>query len=301
MILVVLLTAFVELFVATAVSHRAVAQTLPPVGGNRYGSDRPAVGTLLPDGAAVEVTERKTSGGRSGKATTGKSDCHWAGADGNRFSPYSADSGGVAVEFFLVCRDPSGFYSAQPRVAVLPLTSAAAVSPLVLAGRARALLGLPLPEVVFSPPLEDGDDFLLTGLETWIWVENWGPASRSATVGGVTATVTATPVRQEWDFDPGSNDSELEGGCGEAGTAWDPSRPAEAQHSGCTFTFRHSSAGRPFPYRDAYEAELTVVYEMAWTSNVGAGGPLGEVRRAVVRPVPVGEQQALNESGGTQQ
>jgi hypothetical protein len=44
-----------------------------------------------------------------------------------------------------------------------------------------------------------------------------------------------------------------------------------------------------------------VIYEVFWTSSLGVGGSLGTVARTTVMPVRVGEQQALNESGGTEQ
>lgn len=283
------------------VSGEAAAAQTPPVGGDAGGTDRQASGGLLSEGGEVVVAERRDGGENAGSGGGGSSDCHWAGIDGSRFDPYTYDSGGAQVEFALVCRNEAGSYVFSSRYAVLPLAAAEPVDPQALAELARAQLRLPLPDVAFSPPLDDGDDFLLVGLETWLWVENWRPASRSASAGGVTATVTATPIRQEWDFAPGVADPELEGGCDSGGAAWDPGRPPEAQSSECTFTFTHSSAGRPEPHGDAYEGHLTVIHELSWTSNVGAGGTLGTVRRTTVVPVRVGEQQALNESGGTQQ
>ena len=196
-----------------------------------------------------------------------------------------------------ICSDGGGYSVADIVTFTLPV-SAPPADPRDLALMARERLPFPLPDVAFSPPLEDPDDFLLVQLPAWIWVRNWTEVTRTATAGGVTATVMARPVRQVWDFRPRVADRETEGGCDGPGTPYDPSRRPEEQSTECSFTFRHSSAGEPGA---AYEAHLTVIYEVSWTSNIGAGGSLGTVPRTSVVPVRVGEQQALNESGGTQQ
>lgn len=172
------------------------------------------------------------------------------------------------------------------------------IAPARLAQMASSSIGLPLPEVEFSPPLNDPNQFLLVNLETWLRVTNWATFSSTAVAGPVVSTVTATPIRQEWNFDPRTFDRALYGGCPAQGNQYDTSKRPEEQSSPCTFTFHHSSAGQP---GGAYEAHLTVVYAVTWTSNIGAGGSLGEVRRTTVRPVRVGEAQAVNESGGTRQ
>lgn len=203
---------------------------------------------------------------------------------------------GLAVLFVRICEDSvTGDVISWQEGIALELPAVDPIDPQQLALMARSRLPFPLPEVAFSPPLVDQGDFLLVNLETWLWVENWQPFSASATAGGVVVTATATPVRQAWDFAPGRPAPELEGGCDGPGTRYDTARPAEGQSTDCGFTFVHSSAGQP---GDAYEGRLSVVWEVTWTSNIGAGGDLGEVTRTTVQDVRVGEQQALNESGG---
>jgi hypothetical protein len=208
---------------------------------------------------------------------------------------------GQQVSVLKVCDDGSAYGVSEIVTFTLPLAGPPSVDPRELALMARGRLPFPLPVVSFSPPLDSPDDFLLVQFPTWIRIENWSTESRSASAGAVTATVTARPIRQVWDFDPRTSNSEFEGGCAAQGASYDPSRPPEVQSTPCSFTFRHSSAGQPHPFPDAYEAHLSVVYEITWTSNIGAGGSLGTVIRTTVMPVRVGEQQALNESGGTDQ
>jgi hypothetical protein len=208
---------------------------------------------------------------------------------------------GLGIDLVRDCWDTETNESLVFEVITYQPGNSASLMPASLAELAEGRLPLPLPDIAFSPPLDDPDDFVLVNLPVWLRVQNWAPLTRTASAGPVTATVTAVPVRQEWDFDPWSTTPELKGGCAAQGAQYDPSVPYEAQSSPCTFTFRHSSAGRRGSYPDAYEAQLTVVYEVSWTSNLGVGGSLGELRRTTVRPVRVGEQQALNESGGTSQ
>lgn len=200
----------------------------------------------------------------------------------------------LAAGHVWITRRCDGGWAAGTRTFTMavPVAGPPQEDPRDLAIVASAQLPFPLPEVEFSPPLDDPDDFLLVNLETWLWVTNWAESTRSATAGPVTASVTATPVRLEWDFTPDRSDPDTEGSCASAGTAFDPDRPLEVQSSECAVTFRHSSAAEP---DHAYDGRVSVVYRVVWSSNIGDGGDLGEVRRTVSIPVRVGEQQALNE------
>ena len=280
-------------------------------GGELTGDDQYADGEILDDGSGAEVVAEdgadlgdRTAPRRGGGNVT----CRWhelhgeeeaAGPplDWSLLTNPPAEWDGRDVSVMRICTDGGGYSVADIVTFTLPV-SAPPADPRDLALMARERLPFPLPDVAFSPPLEDPDDFLLVQLPAWIWVRNWAEVTRTATAGVVTATVTARPVRQVWDFRPRVADRETEGGCGGPGTPYSPSNRPEAQSTECRFTFRHSSAGEPGA---AYEAHLTVIYEVSWTSNVGAGGSLGTVPRTSVVPVRVGEQQALNESGGTQQ
>jgi len=302
--------AALALVVSTVVTGLGVAAPAsaedPPHGGGGElgGNDQYAEGSLLDDGSGAEV---EVMDGRDlGDATTsrrggGNVVCRfYDDATGEPVNPWDLppELNGLSVMILRDCEDAdTGEYVSIDLIFIVP-PLAAQTDPRELALMARQRLPFPLPDVAFSPPLENPDDFLLVQLPTWIWVANWAEVSRTASAGGVTATVTARPVRQVWDFRPRVADRDTEGGCDGPGTPYDSSKRPEEQSTECSFTFRHSSAGEPGA---AYEAHLTVIYEVSWTSNVGAGGSLGTVARTSVVPVRVGEQQALNESGGTQQ
>lgn len=284
----------------------ARAQEPPHGGGGELGgNDQYADGDLLDDGSGAEVvamdgrdlgdsTERRRGGGNVV--------CRfYDDATGDPVNPWDLppELNGLTVMILRDCEDAdTGEYVSIDLIFIVP-PLAQQTDPRELALMARQQLPFPLPDIAFSPPLEDPDDFLLVQLDSWIWATDWAEVSRTASAGGVVATVTARPVRLLWDFTPRRSDPETEGGCPGPGTPYDQSKPPEAQSTACSITFRHSSAGQPGA---AYEGHLTVVYEVSWTSNIGgAGGSLGTVPRTTVLPVRVGEQQALNESGGTNQ
>lgn len=280
-------------------------------GGEFTRDDQYAEGELLDDGSGAEVVAG--DGADLGDPTVPRSGggnvtCRWhelhgetdsAGPplDWSLLTDPPPDWVGRDVSVMRICSDGVNYEAADIVTFTLPVSGPPA-NPRDLALMARNRLPFPLPDVAFSPPLDEPDDFLLVQLESWIWARNWAEVSRTAEAGGVVATVTARPVRMTWDFTPRRSDPDTEGGCAGPGTPYDPSRRPEDQSTACSITFRHSSAGEP---GDAYEGHLTVIYEVSWTSNLGAGGSLGTVPRTSVMPVRVGEQQALNESGGTQQ
>lgn len=280
-------------------------------GGESSRDDQHAGGELLDDGSGAEVVaEDGPSPGDPTAARSGGGNvtCRWhelhgeeeaAGPllDWSLLTNPPPDWVGRQVSVIRICGDGVSYESAEIVTFTLPVSGPPA-DPRELALMARNRLPFPLPDIAFSPPLEDPEDFLLVQLETWIWATNWSEVSRTAEAGGVVATVTARPVRMTWDFTPHRSDPATEGGCAGPGTPYDASKRPEEQSTACSITFRHSSAGEP---GDAYEGHLTVVYDVSWTSNLGVGGSLGTVPRTAVVPVRVGEQQALNESGGTQQ
>jgi hypothetical protein len=144
-------------------------------------------------------------------------------------------------------------------------------------------LRVPLPSAGLNPSGRQ-----VVNVPTWLWVENWESISRTATVAGVSATVTATPVRQRWSFG-------LDGGtvtCAGPGVPYDASLPERVQRTDCALAFRRSSAGQQ---GGAFAVTVTVDWAVTWTSTVpGRGGGLGELSSTATQAVPVGEIQVLN-------
>jgi hypothetical protein len=80
--------------------------------------------------------------------------------------------------------------------------------------------------------------------------------------------------------------------CAGPGTAYDPGRPASAQRTDCSYTYRQSSKSQP---QGVYRVTVTVVWGGTWVGSDGAGGGLPDISRSTTFPLPVAEGQGLYE------
>ncbi len=129
----------------------------------------------------------------------------------------------------------------------------------------------------------------LVNLATYLWLpaEQWQPESVSATAGGVTSTVTATPMRVIWDM--GQGDTVV---CAGPGLPYRPDLPDDRQPSDCHYTYLASSSGEP---GQAYTVTATVEWETTWSvSGAPGGGSLGTVSSSSSTTVQVAELHQLN-------
>jgi len=267
-------------------------------GSGAYGDDQQAGGSLLGDGTSEVWAEDGSDLGSEDQARAGGGnlDCVWMGMDPETESAAGPidwnymrnpppEVVGAVVTIIRSCADANGMYVSEMVTLTLPTAEPPTVDPEDLALMARAQLPLPLPEAQMSPPGEQ-----TVNLETWLWVENWDDQTRTATAGGVTATVRAAPVRQTWTFGV-AGEQQI---CHDAGRAYDLDRPPAEQNTRCSYTFSRSSAGEP---DGAFQVEVTMTWAISWSSNVGASGDLGAVSRTVTIPTRVAEHQAVGESG----
>lgn len=144
------------------------------------------------------------------------------------------------------------------------------------------------PTLVLNPP---GDQ--VTNLASWLAVEpsEWNTVGASASAGGVTATVTATPEAVLWNLGDGDSIT-----CPGPGVLYDPNEPASAQSTYCSYLWPESSAGAP---GGVFQVTATIEY-LVTTAVVGAPDPtpnLG-VHAGPTRTVdvPVSEIEALGTS-----
>ena len=143
-----------------------------------------------------------------------------------------------------------------------------AVTPEQVAAQAAASITLPSPVVATDP-----NQVTEANLATWVWIRAgfWHSRSVTASVDGVSATATATPVSVTYNMGDG-------GGfiCNGPGTAYQPDVPAAQQHSSCTYTYRTSSAGQPSvdgnPDHGAFTVTATVTWSVSWVSVGSSGG-----------------------------
>jgi hypothetical protein len=140
----------------------------------------------------------------------------------------------------------------------------------------RVTIRPPAPVLHTSP--DPGDQ--LVGLTSWYWVDTWQPMTRSTSAGNVTVTVTAAPTSLV--IDPGDGTGTIT--CVNP-PAYDPAVPAASQSSPCTHVYQRAAN---------VTATATVVYQTSFTSNVGAGGPLGTIQPNATVALTVSEAQAIN-------
>ena len=179
---------------------------------------------------------------------------------------------------FLDCFDESGLTAYQEIFVFDPAAPLGQLDvPARAAEEARKLLVIAPPTVRLSPPSGAAQ---LVGVSTWLWVADpWAPIHASATLGGVTATVTATPRSVTWDAGDGTTVT-----CHGPGTPYDTARSPATQHSDCTITFQR---------RGARSLSATVTYDTGWTATTGDAEPLDAVTRSTAVPIDVVEAQAL--------
>ncbi|AXK37718.1 hypothetical protein DVA86_28080 [Streptomyces armeniacus] len=162
------------------------------------------------------------------------------------------------------------------------------VSPTALAEQARSQLRLPSLSIKRSPAAEQ-----LVNLPTWLWLERgrWRKVSATASVPGVSVTVTARPTAVDWSMGDGSSRT-----CKGPGTPYGtgPGAKGAAQPKNaspdCGHTYRASSAGEP---DEAYPVSATVRWSLAW-SGAGESGAFPGLTTTSSAAFRVEESQAVN-------
>lgn len=237
------------------------------------------------DGAGATIA-RGRPGGR------GRWSCHY-------FSLHSVDPSALpgAVDYgagpirpaedqvvMLECRDESNRLVRSELIVWTPAAPFGPIDAVVRAAQlAREQLAVPNPAPATSPPIGSRH---LTGLATWFWTTTTQEVTASATLGGVTATVTATPVQLV--VDPGDGTAAFT--CPDGGTPYDTSKPAAGQHSGCTHVFRYRSHREP---TGAWPSTLTITWQLSWAATNGDAGDLDPLTTSTAVPTVVTDSQAL--------
>jgi hypothetical protein len=265
------------------------------------GAPPEAGGTTNPDGGkVVVVVPGSGSGGwgetgyKPGGGANSNIDCGFFAATtpkgavlpgiGSRILDTSTLNPGDSV--WLLCRDLNtgqitfeNFFTWDPANPPLATPSAA-----VLAQMASNTMHLPLPAAQTWPSANARG---LVNLAVWLHVDNWKPVSASASAGGLTATVEATPVRAKWDM------GENQVTCSDAGKQF---TSGASRESSCSYTYQHSSGSQP----DAvFHDSVVVVWHLRWSATNGQGGDLGEVSsRPAAFTLAIDESQALVAPGG---
>lgn len=138
---------------------------------------------------------------------------------------------------------------------------------------------VPRPTVAFSPPI----DKMIVNFESWLGVTPQPPVTATATIPGLSATVTAQATSIEWTT--GSHVA------GDTKTiTCKPWGSTDASAGGCAWTPRYPSVAKVTGTTDQrYHGTVTIVWNVTWQASNGAGGALGDLRTTT--PVAMGVQE----------
>ena len=153
------------------------------------------------------------------------------------------------------------------------------VDPLtMLVEQARSTIVIPLPDLATAPPLGGTQ---LVGLPIWFWSDNHHPTSVTASIPGLSATLTATPGDLRIDLGDGTRFT-----CPGGGTRYDPDRSHREQRSTCA---------RPYDRHGTHRVQATVVWTLTWVATNGQAGTLPAVTRTTTADVDVQQAQAVTD------
>ncbi len=252
---------------STPGSGTTVASVDAPTGNDGSGS--------VPAGGASQVAA--TTGSASGNPGQVAGECAWrvlnpAPAAGDpRWEGHDPSAG---VVLYNLCNGPIA-YTFAAGAAAAPPPPPPPPNPAVLAQHAYTQLALPKPTLGRSPDLAKGDpakggqSYTIVNLWTRYFTDPavWAPTSRTVTLRGVFATVTATPTALA--FDPGDGNPPVS--CAGPGAPW-----SEADG------FNPPTAGEcGYQYKKVEAAPITGTESISWTvSWVGSGGSGGSFPKA---------------------
>lgn len=161
-------------------------------------------------------------------------------------------------------------------------------TPIAAIAAQAALSGAAWPAVAlsFNPP----PGRLLVNFPTWLHLSSgWQEITATASLAGISATVTAKPQWVRWDMGDGGAVT-----CRSAGTAYDAhlSWQANLDRRDCGYTYTESSAGQA---AGRFHVTVVIHYEVTWASTSGAAGSLGGYDRSASTWVAVGQVQSLED------
>lgn len=164
----------------------------------------------------------------------------------------------------------------------------------VMARRAANQLVLPKPAARRNPTGP-----ALVNLATWWWLDpaDWRPLTQRTQAGPVWAEVTATPTSTTWDPGDGSAPVVCEG----SGTPYDLARPANAQSTDCSYTYRRTSGDEPQSGPSVndrfFTVTVTTTWQVTWVGVAGSRGTLPVLTTSSSFPLAVAQRQTVVTGG----
>jgi hypothetical protein len=150
----------------------------------------------------------------------------------------------------------------------VPNGRALLVDPAVLAGRALGQMQLVKADANIAP----GPNFhTYVHIDNWLWVpaSQWRSLDLTVSAGPTSVTVTAAPVRVEWDM--GTETVE----CPDAGRVWKKGM-TEAAKTSCSYVYESIEN----PTGDTHNVSAQIVHAVTWTCSgacLTPSGDLGEI------------------------
>jgi hypothetical protein len=158
--------------------------------------------------------------------------------------------------------------------------------------RVQRQLPTPIPRIA---PADLGDDgFAFVQIPAFFWVDEapgqWGDVSATASVAGLSLTVTAAPEQLVVTTGDGKT-IQCAGAPAPFPAGADPTRFA-----GCSHVYRHSSAMAP--NGETYPVTVAIVWHATWHASNGQSGDLGTLTTtSATRDLAVAEIQAVVTQG----
>ena len=179
--------------------------------------------------------------------------------------------GPEAGQFYIVSCTGPGLGSGQSAIiwlADLPVGASTGVTPTAVAERAASSITLPGPEIRTDPSTT-----AVVNLPTWLWVDRsvWHAWKATATLAGMSAIATATPVSVTFDTGDGGHVV-----CDGPGIPYEPGDSSSSQSTYCSHTYSVSSAGQVAadgnPDDATYQVTATITWDVTWRGVGFVGG-----------------------------
>ncbi len=143
---------------------------------------------------------------------------------------------------------------------------------------ARATINIPLPAIATSPPVGGTQ---LVGLPVWFWSNTHYARSVTASIPGLSATLTATPGDLVIDMGDGTTLT-----CPSGGIRYDPALSHRDQSTDCS---------GPYDRHGQFTTTATVVWALTWTASNGQSGTLPPVVRRSTTVLNIQQAQAVTD------
>lgn len=184
-------------------------------------------------------------------------------------------------------RCPAGGQPVGPPVLFSPVASSSGTADLhALLDQATKAMSIPPPQVSLAPSATSTQ---FVGLPMWAWTDRsgWAPKTATVSAGGVSLSMTATPMYSVWSMGDGGSMV-----CRGPGTPYPAASAVKAPRKSpdCGYAYSVPSTSRP---GGAFPMTVTVHWKVAWTTTTGLAGQTPDLTASSSLSLRVSEIQAL--------